>query len=394
MPLKDLFLILIFIALSNFVSAGAWTKMADFGGATGRHRAIGLSIGNKGYIGTGHFNGTGVETYYSDWWEYDPATNAWSQKADYIGNSGLGDLGLLSIEIPDINVGYVGLGELDPSSLYKYDPATNSWSQVSDFPNLFLNFSDTRNLTIGHKSYFFPSNPYKVFEYDVDNDTWTQKNPPQYNLSGLLRSCFSINGVGYVKTNTHIHYYNPTTDTWGLHSFHEGIPDHSAQTYVQNNKAYFVTGYSGPSLDPTSEVWEFDPVAQTYIRLEDFPGTSRRFAASFTINGIGYLGTGTNGTNFKDFWKFDPSKVASTEEFNIDKFSAYPNPAFDKVNFRSDQFSDFQVQILSLSGQEMGREQTTNGSVSFSRGTQAPGMYIYKVIANSEVVYTGKILIQ
>ncbi|MFT6503032.1 MAG: hypothetical protein ACJASQ_003164, partial [Crocinitomicaceae bacterium] len=131
-----------------------------------------------------------------------------------------------------------------------------------------------------------------------------------------------------------------------------------------------------------------------YIRLEDFPGTSRRFAASFTINGIGYLGTGTNGTNFKDFWKFDPSKVASTEEFNIDKFSAYPNPAFDKVNFRSDQFSDFQVQILSLSGQEMGREQTTNGSVSFSRGTQAPGMYIYKVIANSEVVYTGKILIQ
>ncbi|MFT6502467.1 MAG: N-acetylneuraminic acid mutarotase, partial [Crocinitomicaceae bacterium] len=140
MPLKDLFLILIFIALSNFVSAGAWTKMADFGGATGRHRAIGLSIGNKGYIGTGHFNGTGVETYYSDWWEYDPATNAWSQKADYIGNSGLGDLGLLSIEIPDINVGYVGLGELDPSSLYKYDPATNSWSQVSDFPNLFLNF--------------------------------------------------------------------------------------------------------------------------------------------------------------------------------------------------------------------------------------------------------------
>ena len=393
MPLKDLFLILIFIALSNVVSAGAWTKMADFGGTTGRHRAIGLSIGNKGYMGTGHYNGAGVETYYSDWWEYDPATNAWSQKADYIGNSGLGDLGLLSIEIPDINVGYVGLGELDHNSFYKYLPATNTWAKVSSPPLEY--FNERRGFTIGHKSYFFAwSDPYSVFEYDVDTDTWTQKNQSQYNLGGSRRSCFSINGVGYVKMNSYICSYDPTTDSWGFHSSHQGIPDHSAQTYVQNNKAYFVTGYSGPSLNPTSEVWEFDPVAQTYIRLEDFPGTSRRFASSLTINGIGYLGTGTNGTNFKDFWRFDPSKVASAEEFNIDKFSAYPNPTFDKVNFHSEQFSDFTIQILNFTGQIIGNKQAINGSASFYREMHIPGMYFYKVITDDQVIHSDKIIIQ
>jgi hypothetical protein len=106
------------------------------------------------------------------------------------------------------------------------------------------------------------------------------------------------------------------------------------------------------------------------------------------------LGTGTNGTNFKDFWKFDPSKVASTEEFNIDKFSAYPNPAFDKVNFHSEQFSDFTIQILNFLGQVIGNEQAINGSASFSRETHAPGMYFYKVITDDQVIHSAKIIIQ
>lgn len=58
-------------------------KKADYG-SFGRHRAIGIGVGNRVYAGTGHLNGTGVDTWYADWWEYDPATNAWTQKADYI----------------------------------------------------------------------------------------------------------------------------------------------------------------------------------------------------------------------------------------------------------------------------------------------------------------------
>ena len=44
--------------------------------------AVGFSIGSKGYIGTG-YNGS----LYKDFWEYDPATNAWTQKADFGGTA-------------------------------------------------------------------------------------------------------------------------------------------------------------------------------------------------------------------------------------------------------------------------------------------------------------------
>ena len=49
-----------------------WTKKADFGG-NARNQAVGFSIGNKGYIGTGI--GIGFSNGYEclrDFWEYDP----------------------------------------------------------------------------------------------------------------------------------------------------------------------------------------------------------------------------------------------------------------------------------------------------------------------------------
>ena len=61
-------------------ATNAWTRKADFGG-TGRVYATGFSIGSKGYIGTGN---TGLMRV-KDFWEYDPATNAWTQKADFGG---------------------------------------------------------------------------------------------------------------------------------------------------------------------------------------------------------------------------------------------------------------------------------------------------------------------
>ncbi len=76
--------------LMNLVSwAQPWFQKASFGGV-GRHRSVGIAIGNKGYIGTGHVNGTGVDISYKDWWQYDPASDSWTQKADF-PVSGLGE---------------------------------------------------------------------------------------------------------------------------------------------------------------------------------------------------------------------------------------------------------------------------------------------------------------
>jgi N-acetylneuraminic acid mutarotase len=60
-----------------------WTKKADFGGGV-RWYATGFGIGSKGYIGTGGSTQYGI-TVQKDLWEYDPVLNTWTKKADFPG---------------------------------------------------------------------------------------------------------------------------------------------------------------------------------------------------------------------------------------------------------------------------------------------------------------------
>jgi N-acetylneuraminic acid mutarotase len=55
-----------------------WTQKADFAGGN-RRFAAGFSIGEKGYLGTGYNEGW---TARKDFYEYDPATDTWTQIAD------------------------------------------------------------------------------------------------------------------------------------------------------------------------------------------------------------------------------------------------------------------------------------------------------------------------
>ena len=57
-----------------------WTQKKSFGG-TPRAYAIGFALGNYGYIGTG-FDGD----YCNDFWRYDPSTDAWTQIFGYGGS--------------------------------------------------------------------------------------------------------------------------------------------------------------------------------------------------------------------------------------------------------------------------------------------------------------------
>src|SRR6187431_1721987 len=90
---------LTFILFSFLAKADYWTQKADFGGAA-RCVAVGFSIGNKGFIGTGY-----GATTYDDFWEYDPDLNIWTQKADFGGMSRRNAVGF-SIN----NKGYIGCG--------------------------------------------------------------------------------------------------------------------------------------------------------------------------------------------------------------------------------------------------------------------------------------------
>lgn len=381
-------LLLFIIALgSSYTYASQWTQKADFAGS-GRHRATMASAGNKVYLGLGHFNGTGTETYFADWWEFDPATNAWSQKADYIGNGGNGELGARAISLE--TVCFIGLGELDHASLYKFNPTTNTWIQVTS-PPPSNQFRDTQDLVIGHKAYFTDLWGDELYEYDTDLDVWTLKGllpfPWYFVFSG-----FSHEGKGYIKAYDELWQYDPVLNSWAFVNFFPGIAELASVCFVQYDKAYIVCGHGATGGEVTSEVWQYEPVSQIWTQREDFPGTSRRYSTGVSLGDRSYLGTGTNGTNFNDFWEFN--SIASLDEFDVSSFTVYPNPVIDFVKFKSDQVDSFDVKLFDLVGKLIKVVHAEGGEAIMERDNIPFGVYMYEVHIDESPVHTGKVIFQ
>lgn len=380
--MRLLLLILLTFAFGELI-ASPFIQRSNFPGP-GRHRATGISIGNKGYLGLGHINGTGVETYYSDWWEYDPSSDTWTQKADFIGNSGNGELGAQGFGLE--TVGYVGVGELDHLKLFKYNPATNAWTPVANAPSGIL-FQDTDTFLIGHKCYFMDLYTGNIHEYDADLDQWSLRAPfpggPNFSFAA-----FSINGFGYIKINNQLWKYNPTLDQWNLESTFPGLAELSSIRFVQNDKAYLVCGYDGIHTNVVKETWEYDPATNSWLQLEDFIGTARRYSTSFTIGNRCFFGTGTNGTNFSDFWEFD--RYLSTQNLEETKLNVYPNPSSEYIEVNTD--APVSIVVYATDGKlVIEREQVQPGDM-IRIGHLITGSYIYHITDAAGNISSGTLI--
>jgi hypothetical protein len=180
-------------------ATNTWTQKADFGG-TGRSAAAGFSIASKGYVGTG-YNGS----YLKDFWEYDPATNTWAQKADFGGT-------IRSVAVGFFigSKGYIGTGDFFDGSwhyyndFWEYDPATNTWTQKASFGGpgrgQATGFSSGSKGYIGTGVEYGNNIFYKDFwEYDPATNTWAQKA----DFGGTIRAWavgFFIGSKGYLGT--------------------------------------------------------------------------------------------------------------------------------------------------------------------------------------------------
>ena len=68
---------LLYIIAAFSANANYWTQKASFP-TSGIIYTFSFSIGNKGYAGCGMDN---MGNYQNAFWEYDPVSDAWTQKA-------------------------------------------------------------------------------------------------------------------------------------------------------------------------------------------------------------------------------------------------------------------------------------------------------------------------
>lgn len=135
-----------------------WRRIADFPNAA--DVSVGLAYNDKGYIVTSN------ET--DNFWEYDPVLDTWNKKADYPGVA-------LPYNYPD--AGFELNGKLyvyssdnstAPNPFYEYDPNTGLWTQKA---SVYIEFSHGEVGFSTHGSGYVRGQ-LKMYKYDPASDSW------------------------------------------------------------------------------------------------------------------------------------------------------------------------------------------------------------------------------
>ena len=265
------------------------------------------------------FNDSQSRIPIRDFWEWDQATNLWTRKADFPGNSGAG---LVSFSIG--NKGYLGTGFTFNSSrftseFWEYDPAKDTWTQKVSLPGTAAR-AWAVGFSIGNKGYIGTgaidgsvNNSYynDFWEWDQATNTWTKKadfgGDPRGGAVG-----FSIGNKGYIGTgsdgNTTLFNdfweWDQATNIWTRKADFAGTPRSGAVGFSIGNKGYIGTGRD---LSITNkDFWEWDQQTNTWKSSAEFFGGPRAAAVGVTIGNKGYIGTGTLNYPGSDFWEYNP----------------------------------------------------------------------------------------
>lgn len=214
---------------------------------------------------------------------------------------------------------YVVGGETSPplytsisSLVWEYDGATNIWTQKNNFPHSLtcptgFVINDTAYLGTGLDS----TNTYHTdfWRYDEINDQWI----PIASFPGSGRyeaMSFTLNGLGYVgcghglTENNDFYAYNPSTDSWSQMANFPGLARQNGFGNVVGNKGYFGFGYGNTGY--YRDIYRYNDTLNIWDTINSFTNTGRYSPGSFVINDTLYV-IGGQGSNsfFQECWAYD-----------------------------------------------------------------------------------------
>ena len=405
--LKSSLALAILIVAGQNISAQTWTAKTDFINGESLS-AYAFTINDTIYVGN-----TGGTGFY----KYDHTTDTWTPKADVplaLNNR------TASVGFTVNGKGYVVGGIRSPgvcmSDVWEYNPATDSWTQKTDFPG------DKRGaascFVIGNKAYIgggydtidiagfslIPKNDF--WQYDPATDTWTPKAAIPYDSSYLLQPfSFSVGGKGYfscgdrVKLSAGLYHdtdvnttyeYDTTANTWTQKASFPGAVRSGGVSFVLSNIAYCGTGIDDTSVDLAgncyNDFYSYDPIANTWAPLPLPPFAARTYAISATVStGKAYMGTGwfspSTSTYYQDWWEFAPAVTGLLALDHTDAhLMCYPDPnnGVFSVALTSLYNEPVQVSISNMVGDQVMKLFTASNSSTEIKLHVAPGLYLLK----------------
>ncbi len=236
-------------------ASNTWTQKANFPG-TPRSMAAAFSIGTKGYFGTGN-KCCPTNTNYNDFWEWNQGTNTWTQKA-YVPYNPWGAVGM-SIG----NKGYIGLGvgANHYSNFYEYDPIADTWTTKASFGGGARR--EAVAFSIGSKGYMgtgcdYQSSYRDFWEFDPVTNSWVQKADvgptPRFAAVG-----FSVGNNGYIGVGGNnlqdFWEFNQANNTWTQMANFGGTGRGRAIGFSIGSKGYIGTG--SDANGQKNDLWEW-----------------------------------------------------------------------------------------------------------------------------------------
>lgn len=263
-----------------------WTQKADI--PQRRAGAVGFAILGKGYIGLGYDPVIGM---LNDMWEYNPVLNTWTQKSSLPGN---GRRYSVAFEISNKVYMGLGAGAGAPNPLYndwwEYDPVTDMWTQKNNF--LLIGRSEAAAFAINGYGYVFGGGDTvgrlnDVWQYNAVADAWSQK--ATIPDTARAASCaFTTGNMGYVFGGETGNYtndlwqYNPASNAWIAKAPMPAGGRYRSWAFGLNGRGYVIGG-NGNSTSYLDEIWEYTPdsvfagfseIANT-ISMDAFPNPTQ-----------------------------------------------------------------------------------------------------------------------
>jgi N-acetylneuraminic acid mutarotase len=234
--------------------SGNWTQKADLPGEAKRTYQTAFAINGKGYVGLG-LNASGKMK--TDFWEYDPSTNVWTRKAEFIGGARIQAGSFVINSRAYVGGGADSTGTGYYSDFFEYDPSSNTWTKKAKIQaGNYSNIASQAGFSVGGFGYFVGGEKgtvqnHDVAQYDPVLDRWKKLSPlPGGNRAGAIGFSYGKFGyvglgqIGFTTGYADFYSYDPSTDTWQMLT---ELPSKAGRAYaagsVVGNTVYLGAGW-------------------------------------------------------------------------------------------------------------------------------------------------------
>lgn len=252
---------------------------------------------------------------------------SWEHRQDFASPPRVQAVGFTIGDKGYIATGTDGMSDHLLQDLQEFDPVTNSWKFKASLP---FPMRGSAAFSVGNKAYVATGGGptglnYQTLEWDRGTNVWSSRKRFPAGEGRMAAVGISLGSHGYVGTGfdqyeralNDLWEYDPVDDTWTEKASIPGSGRCYATAFAISDKIYIGLGNNGSTY--LKDWWEYTPETNTWRRMEDLAGGERSGAMGFAANGKGYIIGGVNSTfkPLREVWEFDPVQNTWTQ---LDQF--------------------------------------------------------------------------